>query len=124
MLHFGFLTNQPLSVWLYRSCNITMLFHGMSCSNISLSVSLPSASLSSLLVVFLLRSPVFLHALLDPAEDLSGDGKVTLLFIISSSYVPSFLSCSTKTLRSPGKGECVCAGGVRVCVCVGICALL
>lgn len=58
--------------------------------SLSLLSALPPASLSLAAVC---RPPSllsrFLHALLDPAEDLSGDGKVILLFIIFCSYVPS-----------------------------------
>lgn len=81
-----------------------VLFQSLSCSNLSF------FSVSLLLLVSFCHPPSllsrFLHAILDLAEDLSGDGKVTLF--INLSVALSFLSCLASTLHPPGKGTCVC----------------
>lgn len=75
-----------------NSCSISICFRLLRAitSPLSLSLSpfsaLPPAFLSlpfalSLFIPSLRPPSRFLHALLDPAEDLSGDGKVLLLFI-------------------------------------------
>ena len=129
-----------MSVWLCRSCYISHVVSRLSCSNrfllspsflhsasrfslsthcllsLSLSLSLsPSLSLSLSLLSLLSR---FLHALPDPAEDLSGDGKVLLLFINLSVVLSSWFSLYQHTAASWEKGS-VCVGvWVNVYMCI------
>lgn len=75
----------------------SFLFANLSSFSLSYTPSSPSSLLSC-----------FLHALLDSAEDLSGDGKVTLLFpFVRVCAFPSFLSCFTIVQFPPGTEQCV-----------------